>query len=455
VRRAAIVALGRLGWGPTEERLRVLLASDDSQDRAVGAGAVGDLGAIELIDPLAAALSDVHARTAALDALAALGPPAVTVMSGLLERRELPLPLRRSVVTALERVSGSEARNSLVKLLDEPALGPAALTSLHRMRVAGTIDAVETRRLRTVLRQEIQRGLKYAATSTAIRRTDDRPRGSFVASELHGLHLRSVERVLKLLVISHDIKRMTAISSALQSGDPAHRSNALELLEGTVSRPTAIVVMPFLEAVAEGLPAARVTELLDDAIAVRREPAEALAGDTDWWPSALGLHLLGRDDEISTPGHSQTEASEDESMIPLIEKVMILKGSEFFRNFPGSDLAGIASLAEVVYVDAGEVVFQQGDDGDAFFVVVRGAIKISRGQIELATLGAREGFGEMALLDRDKRSATATAGEDTTLLRLDRPSFDRAIEANPVVARGIYRVLTERLRNTLAQVAAG
>jgi CRP-like cAMP-binding protein len=61
----------------------------------------------------------------------------------------------------------------------------------------------------------------------------------------------------------------------------------------------------------------------------------------------------------------------------------------------------------------------------------------------------------MALLDRDKRSATATAGEDTTLLRLDRPSFDRAIEANPVVARGIYRVLTERLRNTLAQVAAG
>ena len=41
----------------------------------------------------------------------------------------------------------------------------------------------------------------------------------------------------------------------------------------------------------------------------------------------------------------------------------------------------------------------------------------------------------------------------TPLLRLDRDSFDRVVEQNPVVARGIYRVLTERLRNTLARVA--
>ena len=142
-------------------------------------------------------------------------------------------------------------------------------------------------------------------------------------------------------------------------------------------------------------------------------------------------------------------------MIPLIEKVMILKGSEFFRNFPGSDLAGIASHVDEVYLEAGETVFEQGAQGDAFYVVVQGAIKISRGSTPLATLGPREGFGEMALLDRETRSATATAGEETTLLRLDRDSFDRVVEQNPVVARGIYRVLTERLRNTLAQVAAG
>jgi CRP-like cAMP-binding protein len=61
----------------------------------------------------------------------------------------------------------------------------------------------------------------------------------------------------------------------------------------------------------------------------------------------------------------------------------------------------------------------------------------------------------MAILDRETRSATATAGDPTTLLRLDRDSFDRVVEQNPVIARGIYRVLTERLRNTLSQIAAG
>jgi MFS family permease len=455
VRRAALVALGRLGWPETEEHVRVLLASDDSEDRAVGAGAVGDLGLVKLIDALAGALADVEARTAALDSLAALGPPAVPVMSELLDRRELPLPSRRSVVTALERIPGSDARNALVGLLGEPALGPAALTSLHRMRLAGTVDPVEPRKLRPVLRAEIQHGLKYAATSDVIRRSADGPKGSFVANELAGLSDRSVDRVLKLLALSHDIARMGAIAAALRSNNAGHRSNALELLEGTLSRPTAIAVMPFLEAAADGLPPARVTELLDDARGVRKEPAEALAADSDWWPQALGLHMLGRDEEVTTPGQSKSEEPEETQMIPLIEKVMILKGSEFFRNFPGSDLAGIASLADVVYADPGQVIFEQGAEGDAFYVVVQGAIEISLGQHELATLGPREGFGEMSLLDREKRSATATAGEATTLLKLDRDAFDRVVEANPVVARGIYRVLTERLRNTLAQVAAG
>lgn len=222
-----------------------------------------------------------------------------------------------------------------------------------------------------------------------------------------------------------------------------------------MSRTSANSVMPFLEAVADGLPRTRLSELLGESERIRQAPAEALLDDDDWWPRAIALHLLGRDEEVTTPGQSPHEKCEDGHMIPLIEKVMILKGSEFFRNFPGADLAGVASLADVVHVEAREVVFEQGDEGDAFYVVVQGSIKISRGHTELATLGPREGFGEMAILDRETRSATATATESSTLLRLDRDSFDRVVEQNPVVARGIYRVLTERLRNTLAQIAAG
>jgi len=122
---------------------------------------------------------------------------------------------------------------------------------------------------------------------------------------------------------------------------------------------------------------------------------------------------------------------------------------------PGPDLAGIASLAGVVHLETDDVVFEQGDNGDAFYMVVSGAVRITRGTHELAMLGSREGFGEMAILDHETRSATATAAESTTLLRIDQDSFDQLIELNPAVAKGIYRVLTARLRSTLAKVAAG
>ena len=323
------------------------------------------------------------------------------------------------------------------------------------MRAADRIEPIESGRLRAVLIAEMQRGLRLATAAAVIRSRAEGPRDSFVANELQSLQERAVRRVLTILALSYDASRVDAIATALVSDNPARRSNALELLEGTISTGATMMVMPFMDVVADGMPLHRVVELLSDPRSIQRKPAEALLEEPEWWPRALALHILGRDDEITTPGRSKSSPSEEAAMIPLIAKVMLLKGSEFFRNLPGADLAGIAAMTAVVHVDADEVIFEQGDEGDDFYVVVTGAVIISRGATKLATLGPREGFGEMAILDRETRSATATAGEDTTLLSLDRDSFDRIIEQNPVVARGVYRVLTERLRNTLAQLAAG
>lgn len=455
VRRATIVAMGRLGWAGTEDRLRGMLESGDTDDRVLAATAVGDLGALNLMDALGSVLEDADARPAALESLVKLGPDAVPLMTDVLERRELPLPLRRTVVTALASVGGTRSQNALLSLVEEPALGPAALTSLTRLRAAERIEPIEPGRLRSVLVAEMQRGLRFSAASSVIRHRATGPKDTFIANELQGLQQRSVRRVLKILALSYDASRVDRISTALVDDDPAGRSNALELLEGTISQAAAMLVMPFMDVVAEGMPLRRVVELVDNPRALQNAPAEVLLQEDEWWPRALALHILGRDDEVTTPGQSTNRGSEDADMIPLIEKVMLLRGSEFFKNFSGADLAGVAAMADVVHVRAHEVIFEQGDEGDAFYLVVSGSVLISRGPVKLATLGPREGFGEMSILDRETRSATATAVEDTALLSLDRDSFDRIIEQNPAVARGIYRVLTERLRNTLAQVASG
>lgn len=456
VRRRALVALAHSGWAGTDAELdRLLAPGAPSTDRAVGAGAVGALGAERFLARVADAVEDAVARPAALDALAALGAPAVPVLTGLLERRDLPLPVRRSVVTTLAEVPHRDGRDALLSLVEEPALGPAAMTSLHRLRREKRMDPVDPSRLRTLLRTEVRRGLRYALASAALRREGEGDeRRAFVAGELRGLAHRSAYRIMRALSLAHDPARVEAVREALSSDNPARRSNALELLEGMLAPEEGRLVMPFADVFAEGFPEERVAGLVADAGAVRNRPLETLADDAEWWTRALALHALGRDGEISVPGRDPDD-SEAPPMIPIIERVMILKGSQLFRYFPGHDLAGIASLAQVVYLETDETVFRQGDEGDAFYMVVQGTVRIVRGSHELAVLGPREGFGEMAILDQETRSATAVAAEPTTLLRLDRDSFDRLIEQNPSVARGIYRVLTQRLRNTLAQVAAG
>lgn len=453
VRTAALVALSRLGWQAAEERIRDFMKSPVAEDRNLAARCVGELGLVDLMDQMVGLIEDPETRAAALEELARLGADAVPHLAGVLHRRELQLALRRTVITALATIEDGAAVGVLVGLLEEPVLGPAALHSLSRMRTIDALPPIDEDEVRDVLRIEMVKGVRLTQGSVQVRSAASSTMDIFIANEMEGLYERSVHRVLKLLALSYDPERIQRIATALVSDNPARRSNALELLEGTVSGPSTALVMPFLDSVAEGMPAARMAELLGEDAAPTGTPVDRLILEPDWWTQALAMHYLGRGDEVFMPGH-RPDPSEDTEMMPLVEKVMILKGSEFFRNFPGSELAGIAALSKVVHIEEGEVIFEQGEDGDAFYMVVRGAVVISRGATKLATLGPREGFGEMAILDKESRSATATAAEPSTLLSLDRDSFDRVIEQNPVVARGVYRVLTERLRNTLARVAA-
>ncbi|MFW5693697.1 MAG: diguanylate cyclase [Alkalispirochaeta sp.] len=106
---------------------------------------------------------------------------------------------------------------------------------------------------------------------------------------------------------------------------------------------------------------------------------------------------------------------------------------------------------------AGQVLFTQGDPGDALYIVRSGAIEIavrtgSREEVPVATLQPGDFLGEMSIFDHAPRSATCRALEDTTVLRLDETEFSALITAEPIAAISImYRMLAitaERLDNT-------
>ena len=133
-------------------------------------------------------------------------------------------------------------------------------------------------------------------------------------------------------------------------------------------------------------------------------------------------------------------------MITIVEKVLFLKGIDLFSRIPGEDLAQVALIAEEEERDAGDVLIREGEMGDALYLVVEGTVRVRKGEREVAELGEREVFGEMALLDPAPRSATVEAATDVTLLRIRREDFADVMAENPDIARGVIQVLTRRLR---------
>jgi CRP-like cAMP-binding protein len=135
-------------------------------------------------------------------------------------------------------------------------------------------------------------------------------------------------------------------------------------------------------------------------------------------------------------------------MLSTIERVLFLKSVELFSQVPGEDLAQVALIASEELRDMGDDVFLEGDPGDSLYLVLEGKVRVHSGGKTISELGARECFGEMAILDAAPRSASVTAISDTSLLKVSREDFQDIMAEKPQIASGIIRVLTRRLRDS-------
>lgn len=100
-------------------------------------------------------------------------------------------------------------------------------------------------------------------------------------------------------------------------------------------------------------------------------------------------------------------------------------------------------------VPAGTVIFKEGEEGDQMFIVQDGRVKVSRvigGKEQmLAVLGKGDFFGEMALVTRERRTATVAALEAVRLLAFNQEGFLNMINKNPKIALNIIDKLCRRL----------
>ncbi|MFM8322788.1 MAG: cyclic nucleotide-binding domain-containing protein [Chloroflexota bacterium] len=153
---------------------------------------------------------------------------------------------------------------------------------------------------------------------------------------------------------------------------------------------------------------------------------------------------------------AQAEAQARAAKAPVLdinERVALLRTVSLFSEIPDEILAELAALLTPVEMTPKQVLFNKGDLGDSMYIIVRGWILIHDGEMEVNRLGPADVFGEMAIVDDQPRLASATALDNTQLLRLSQDTFYELMDHRSEFARGVIRVLNRRLRSRVRDMA--
>ena len=143
----------------------------------------------------------------------------------------------------------------------------------------------------------------------------------------------------------------------------------------------------------------------------------------------------------------------------LNEEVELLKGVPIFSKVEPAKLKLLAFTSERMNFAAGQELFHQGDQGDAMYVILGGVadvlIDVEGGQqIAVAEMKRNNFVGDMAILGDVPRTATVTAREQLTTLKISKDMFYRLVAEFPQMAVEVMRELAHRLEDTNQKLQA-
>ncbi|MDO8361756.1 MAG: cyclic nucleotide-binding domain-containing protein [Actinomycetota bacterium] len=123
-----------------------------------------------------------------------------------------------------------------------------------------------------------------------------------------------------------------------------------------------------------------------------------------------------------------------------------LRNSAAFGGFTRKELERVASVGIEADLPAGTVLMHQGHTGHDAFIVLDGEVLVRRNGRRVATLGAGDIVGELALLDDGPRSATVECLSDCKLLLFTNREFTAVLDDVPALSRKLLASLANRLR---------
>ena len=136
----------------------------------------------------------------------------------------------------------------------------------------------------------------------------------------------------------------------------------------------------------------------------------------------------------------------------LNEEVDLLRKIPLFAKIDPSKLKLLAFTSERLNYADDQILFHQGDTGDAAYIIINGfasvLIDTPGGQVEVAQLGKGDVVGEIAILCDVPRTATVQAKELLVTLKISKDTFFKLVNDVPQIAVEIMRELASRLEST-------
>ncbi len=134
-------------------------------------------------------------------------------------------------------------------------------------------------------------------------------------------------------------------------------------------------------------------------------------------------------------------------MYTTIEKVIFLQDIDVFKDVRVEDLAHIAAITEEETFQPETNLYEVNDSADSLYLVLDGKVRLHRNGQEISVSGPHEAFGTWALFDNQPRVATATALEETLVLRISREDFYDLLSDHVRIAEAMLRSLARSLRS--------
>lgn len=438
VRARATMMAAHAGSEQATSDLPAMIDDASLQVRQNAVEAMGQVGLVDYIDPLIVCLGRADVADRALNALMRFGPTLVDHVELRLEEGALSLATKIRLIRVVEGIASPDALDLLMKAVASRTLTVRnqAVLSMWRMARDPELPAPPKEWVKRRLLDEMKLLDKYVGLLS--RTTGDTKRRTFFIDEVNALRLQAEGRTFRLLGLMFSRAAMYRAYMNYRSQGKRTRSNAIELLDQHVRDAELRTLVELIE---QGLDAKTLASDAPSLDGREGEVALLVGSDAPWlmrvWTWACAAPSAPRL-EFSRTGTTLTNDPMD--------MVFLLKGVPLFAGLSGEQLLPVADIAHLVTFERGDVVFEQGHPGLHVYLILAGSVEVIHDGDQVATLGEKQCFGEMALLDQGERSASIRVLTDVELLAISRDDFQDLLDLHPALAKGIISTLTQRLR---------